>query len=66
MTREKEIFSHILSKNGGYVTFGDNSKSKIVGECKVGKSPNLTIDDVLLVYGLKHHLLSIRQFFHKN
>ena len=54
-----------LTKNGGYVTFGDNVKGKIVGESKIGKSPNPTIDDVLLVDGLKYNLLSISQFFDK-
>ena len=61
--------SHVLSncsRNGGYVTFGDNAKGKIVGESKIGKHPNPTFDDVLLVDGLKHNLLSISQFCDKN
>ena len=46
--------------------FGDSAKGKIVGKGKVGKPPNSTIDDVLLVDGLKHNLLSISQFCDKN
>ena len=37
-----------------------------MGEGKVGKSPNPTIDDVLLVNSLKLNLLSISQFCDKN
>ena len=66
MTRENAMFSHILPKNWGYVTFGDNNKGKIFCEGKVGKSPKPTIDDVLLIDGLKHNLLSISQFCDKN
>lgn len=52
MTGDKAMFSTISPKDGGYVTFGDNAKGKIVGEGKVGKAPNPTIDEVLLVNGL--------------
>ena len=60
------MFLSISPKDGGYVTFGDNAKGKIVGEGKVGKSPNTTIENVLLVDGLKHNLLSISQFCDKD
>ena len=66
MTEDKAMFSSISPKDGGYVTFVDNAKCKIVVEGKVGKSPNPTIDDVLLVNSLKHNLLSISQFCDKN
>ena len=66
MNRDKAKFSTISPKDGGYFIFGDNSKGKIIGEGKVSKSPNPTIDDVLLVNGLKHNLLSISQFCDKN
>ena len=66
MTRDEAMFSSISTKDGGYVTFRDNAKGKIVGENKVGKSPNPTIDDVSLVNGLKHNLLSISEFCDKN
>ena len=64
---EKKPCSHLFApKNGGYVTFRDNAKGKIVGEGKIGKSPNPIIDDVLIVNGLKHNLQSISQFCYKN
>ena len=66
MTSDKAMFSHIVPRNGGYITVGDNAKSKIVGEGKVGNDPNPTIDNVLLINGLKHNLLSISQFFDKH
>ena len=65
-TGDKAIFSSISPKDGGYAICGDNAKGKIVGQGKVDKSPNLTIDDVLLVNGLKHNLLSISQLCDKN
>ena len=61
MTGDKVIFSSISPRDGGYVTFGDNAKGKIVREGKVGKSPNPTIENVLLVNGLKHNF-----FWHKS
>ena len=66
MTRDKVMFSSITSKDRGYITFGDNAKGKIVGEGKVGKSPSPTIEDILLMNGLKHNLFSISQFCDKN
>ena len=66
MTGDKAMFSSISPKDGGYVTFGDTANGKIVGEGKVGKSPNPTIENVLLVNGLKHNLSSISQFCDKD
>ena len=47
---------------GGSVTFGDDSKGTIIGigNIQIGASP--TIENVVLVDGLKHNLLSISQF----
>ena len=66
MTGDKVMFSTISPKDAVYVTFGDNVKRKIVREGKVGKSANPTIDDMLIVNGIKHNLLSINQFCDKN
>ena len=46
---------------GGTVTFGDDSKGTIIGigNIKIGASP--LIENVVLVDGLKHNLLSISQ-----
>ena len=50
---------------GGTVTLGDDSKGKIVciGNIKLGLSP--LIENVILVDGLKHNLLSISQLCDK-
>ena len=51
---------------GGIVTFGDDSKGKIIGirNIKIGSSP--LIENVVLVEGLKHNLLSISKLYDKN
>ena len=36
---KKNQFSKLELKNSGYVTFGDNSKGKIIGKGEVGKEP---------------------------
>ena len=41
------------------MTLDDDIKGKVSGKCKVRQLPNYLIDDVLLVEGLKHNLLSI-------
>ena len=38
MTGDKCKPSDFVSKGGGYVMFGDNSKEKIVGETNIGKN----------------------------
>ena len=47
------------------MTFGDNQKGNIVALGKIGKSSSHSIDNVFLVDGLKHNLLSISQFCDK-
>jgi NADH/NAD ratio-sensing transcriptional regulator Rex len=49
-------------KDGGNVTFGDNSKGKIIGIGKIGKIIIL----LLLVNSLKHNLLSVSQLYDKS
>ena len=66
MTGDKEKFSTLTLQKGGQVTFGDNSKGKIMGIGTVSMSSNLMIENVLLVKGLKHNLLSISQLCDKN
>ena len=38
------------------VSFGDNKKGKIIGIGSIGISPNPSIENVLLVDGLKHSI----------
>ena len=47
------------------MTFGGNSKGKIIDSEKFGKSLSSCIDDVMLVEGLAYNLLSISQFCDK-
>ena len=65
MTGDKSKLSSFTPKDGGFVTFGDNSKGKIIG---VGNINNYSscIENVLLVDGLKHNLISISQLCDKN
>ena len=52
-------------KSGGDVTFGDNSKGKIEGINIIGNKFSISIENVLLVNGLKHNLFSISQLCDK-
>ena len=58
MSGDKSQFVTLKPKKNGYVTFGDNNKGKIIGIWKVGKEPLPTIENVLLVEGLRRNLLS--------
>lgn len=58
-TKDQCIFSSLESHKGGSIIFGKNGKWKIVGKGIVTKSQ--TIENVYLVEGLKHNLLSICQ-----
>ena len=59
MTEDLSQFPKLASQDKGYVTFGDNNKGKIIGKGTIGNTSNFFIEDVLLVDGLKHNLLSI-------
>lgn len=41
---------------GGFVSYGDNNKGNIIGISIVGKFPNPTIEEVLLIDGLNHDM----------
>ena len=47
------------------MTFGDNSKGKIIGVESIGKNPSPIIENVIRVESLKHNLLSISQLCDK-
>ena len=61
MTGDRSLFKVFESKNGGNVTFGDESKSQIKGKgiISLPRLPNIL--NVLYVEGLKVNLLSISQ-----
>ena len=45
----------------GSVTFSDNSRARAVGVGSIGFAGTMQVEQVLLVDGLKHNLLSISQ-----
>ena len=65
MTGDKSKFCLLTKSDGGQVTFGENSKGKIIGSGKVGKNLSSCIDDVMLVERLTNNLLSISQLCDK-
>ena len=65
MTGDESKFAFFTKKNGGYVNFGDNAKGKIIGQDNIGNNTSSLIENVLLLDGLKHNLLSISQFCDK-
>ena len=65
MTGDESNFAFPTKKNGGYVTFGDNAKGRIIGQGNIGNDISSLIESVLLVDGLKHNLLSIGQLVTK-
>ena len=40
MTGDKSKLSDFMSKDGGYITFGDNNKGKIMGEGNIRNQHN--------------------------
>ena len=65
MTGDKSKFCLLTESDGGQVTFGGNSKIKIISSKKVGKNLSSCIDDVMLVEGLAYNILSISQLCDK-
>ena len=65
MTSDKSKLSDFVSKDGGYITFGDNNKGKIMGEGNIKNQHKTQIKNMLYVDGLKHNLLSISQLCDK-
>ena len=65
MTGDKSKPTDFVPKDGGYVTFGDNNKGKIMGEGSIGNQDETQIKNVLYVDSLKHNLLSISQLCDK-
>jgi len=55
------MFLTLKIKDGGSVKFGGNQSGKIIGIGTIGNF-SISINNVWLVNGLKHNLLSISQF----
>ena len=64
MTGDIALLSNLVEKVGHWVTFGDDSKgfTKGYGSSEIG---NVVIENISLVYGLKHNLLSVSRFTDK-
>ena len=65
MIGDESKFAFLTKKKWGYVTFGDDAKGKIIGQGNIGNDTSSLIENVLLVDGLKHNLLSISQLCDK-
>ncbi|KAL6321517.1 hypothetical protein AAG906_019697 [Vitis piasezkii] len=65
MIGDESKFAFLTKRKGGYVTFGDNAKGRIIGQGNIGNGTSSLIESVLLVDGLKHNLLSISQLCDK-
>jgi len=61
MTGDRSLFLTLTMKEGGTVGFGGNQTGKIIGSGTIGNS-SISINNVWLVDGLRHNLLSISQF----
>ena len=65
VTGDEAQFTSLRPKEGGLVTFGDNSKGKIISIGSVDNNSTTSIKNVLFVKGLKYNLLSISQLCDK-
>ena len=64
MTGDRALLSKVVEKAGPVVTFGDESKGYTTGYGKL-EIGNVVIEEISLVDGLMHNLLSISQFCDK-
>ena len=64
MTRDSSLLTKLVEKAGHSITFGDDNKRYTMGFGLIAKE-NVIINEVALVSGLKHNLLSISQLCDK-
>ncbi|XP_063935540.1 uncharacterized protein LOC135147084 [Daucus carota subsp. sativus] len=64
MTGDSSLLTKFVEKAGPSITFGDDSKGYTMGYGLIAKE-NVIIDEVALVSGLEHNLLSISQLCDK-
>ena len=65
MIGDQDLLNNIIFKEGGNVFYGDNSQGKIIGMGSISFE-HLVLDNVFLVDGLKHNLISISQLCDMN
>ena len=63
--RQSNYLCYSLKVEGGHVTFGDNSKGKIISIGNIGGNPFPLIENIFLVDKLKYNMLSISQLCDK-
>jgi hypothetical protein len=63
MSGSKDLVKELRTgpSSAGYVTYGDSSRSKVLGLGKDVISQNVTVKDVMLVQTLSYNLLSVAQ-----
>jgi len=66
MTGEKSNFLSLVASNEESVAFKNSKSGIIVGIGKIGESLSHSIDNVYLVDGLQHNLLSVSQLCEKD
>jgi len=65
MIGDTSLLTGLVIKHGGFVTYRNNNRDRIIGCSDIGVKGNLIIENVLLIEGLKHNLLSISQLCDK-
>jgi len=66
MIGKKANFLSLAATQGRTVAFGNGKLGTIIGIGKIGESLSNSIEDVYLVDGLKHNLLSVSQLCDKH
>ena len=61
MSGEEQLFNNVTKQDLDSVTFGDNSKARAIGIGSISFTGTTQVEQVLLLDGLKHNLLSISQ-----
>ena len=61
MSGEEQLFNNVTKKDYCSVIFGDNFKVRAVGIGSISLVGTTQVEQVLLVDGLKHNILSISQ-----
>ena len=66
ITGEKSNFLSLIASDGGSVAFGNGKSGTIIDIGKIGESLPHSIDNVYLLDGLQHNLLSVSQLCDKD
>ena len=59
MTGNKSFFETLVMEEGGYITFGDGSKKKVVGKGTISVPGLPSLSNALFIDGLKANLISV-------